>query len=54
MRRRVGLIQVLTLRGFAVDNPLRQRISQASIERLEGWLTKAVTVNALTDVFQDG
>ena len=49
-----ALIQVLTLRGFAIDQPLRQRISQASIERLEGWLAKAVMANALADIFQDG
>ena len=45
-------IQVLTLCGFAIDEPLRQRISQASVEQLEVWLAKSVTANALVDVFR--
>ena len=52
--RTEALIQVLTLRGFAIDEPLRQRISQASIEQLEAWMTKAIAADALADVFQDG
>ncbi len=52
--RAESLVQVLTLRGFAVDDPLRSRIAQASIEQLEAWLAKAVTATAIADVFQDG
>ena len=52
--RAESLIQVLTRRGFAVDEPLRQRIGQATVEQLETWLDKAVTANAIADVFQDG
>lgn len=52
--RAESLIQVLALRGFAIDEPLRRRITQASIEQLEAWLAKAVTASAITDVFQDG
>ena len=52
--RAESLVQVHTLRGFAVDALLRSRIAQASIEQLEAWLAKAVTATAIADVFQDG
>ncbi len=47
-------MQVLELRGFAIEEPLRHRIMQASIHQLEAWLAKAITANAIADVFQDG
>ncbi len=48
-----ALTQVLELRGFTIDKPLRHRITHASIDQLEAWLAKAITANAITDVFQD-
>ena len=48
-----ALIQVLKLRGFAIDERLRRRITHATIEQLEAWLAQAITADALTDVFQD-
>ena len=52
--RAASLIQVLELRGFMVDEPLRHRIVQATVEQLEAWLAKAMTASAIADVFQDG
>ena len=37
---------MLTLRGFAIDEPLRQRTGQASIEQLERWRAEAITAKA--------
>ena len=51
--RAEALIQVLQLRGLAVDEALRTRIHRASIETLEAWLNNAVTARAITDVFAD-
>ena len=49
-----ALIQVLELRGFTIDEPLRHRITHAPVAQLESWLAQAVTAEAITDVFQDG
>ena len=52
--RAEALLQVMAVRGFSVDEPLQQRIAQASIEQLEAWLAKAVTAAHIADVFRDG
>ena len=51
--RAASLLQVLELRGFTVDEPLRERVTHATIEQLEAWVARAVTAQALADVFRD-
>jgi hypothetical protein len=50
-----ALLRVLVARGFTVDEPTERRVRACSdLATLERWLTRAVTVATLGDVFADG
>lgn len=48
------LLLLLTLRGFSVDDALRERIEQCEgVETIRRWFTRAVHADSLQDVFDE-
>jgi hypothetical protein len=46
------VLQVLTLRGFAVDDGVRERVMACTDrEKLAQWLARGMTATSLADVF---
>ncbi len=47
-----SVMLVLTARGFDLPDDVRTRITTCTdLDRLEGWLTRAATVQTLDDLF---